>query len=91
MTNKEKLYAIHRFVRANGKKTGTHSGYEVLTRHIGVCPVSAYICDEGWTKGITCPDLIHAYYTDNGMEDVAFSLNGEETLDSLYKLMTEGI
>jgi hypothetical protein len=54
--------------------------------------VSAYIEDEGYTRGIICPDLIHAYYTDNGtMDDVVFTLNGEETLDSLYKLLTEGL
>jgi len=92
MTNKEKLYAIHRYVRSTGKRTGTRSGYEVLTSFIGVCPVSAYIEDEGYTKGIICPDLIDAYYTDNGtMEDVCFTMNDEETLDSLYKLLTEGL
>jgi len=81
----EMIEAIWRYVRRTGDKVRMRAGYEVQKRHIGVCPVEAYIEDEGYTHGIYCPDLINAWHTHG--QGYRITLNDEETLLSLYRLM----
>ena len=79
---------IHRFVKSSDRVVRQREGYPVYKRYIGVCPVEAYTGDSGYTHGIHCPDLIHAY-SYNGESHV--EEDQKESLISLYNLMKEGL
>lgn len=81
----EMIEAIYEYVKQANDVVRMRSGYPVYKRFIGVCPVEAYTEDDGYTHGIICPDLIHAYNTYG--QSYGITLNDEETLLSLYRLM----
>jgi hypothetical protein len=85
----EMIEAIHKHVKASDKVVRHRSGYPVYKRYIGVCLVEAYTEDSGYTHGIVCDGLIHAFNTHG--HGYTITLNDEETLISLYRLMVEGI
>lgn len=88
-TPAEMIEAIHKYVKQADKVIRQRGGYPVYKRFIGVCPVEAYTEDTGYTHGIYCPDFIHAYNTHG--QGYGITLNDEETLLSLYRLMVDGL
>ena len=85
-TSIEMITELHQLITKNGSQEETlYGGFHKFTLMIGVSPVTATTCDEGYTKGIFIPDLLNVYHT-YGREEIGFMKGDEELLTAIYNI-----